>query len=83
MGVFFDPPRRRWHLVPVLTAPWLPDGNQPWPPGEPPPTLVAVKDRALLVATDNTGTTFETIQLDELVPWTLPESQEGTRSRSE
>lgn len=76
--VFFDPPRRRWHTVALRTAPWLPDDNQPWPPGQPPPTLVAVEDGKLLVATDPTGTTFETVHLDELVPWSLP-----TRSRPE
>lgn len=67
--LFFDPPHRRWHLVPVRTAPWLPDGNQPRPPGEPPPERVYVEAGVLFVATDPSGKTFERYQLDELVPW--------------
>ena len=69
VAVFFEPSGRHWHTVPVRTAPWLPDGNQPWPPGQPPPRLVYVEDGVLFVATDATGTAFDRFLLDDLKLW--------------
>lgn len=65
----FDPSRPRWTLVPIRTAPWLPDANQPHPPGEVPPVLVRVEDGVLAVARDADGAAWDKIRLADLVPW--------------
>lgn len=65
----FDPSSVRWVIVPIRTALWLPDANQPYLPGELPPLLVRVEGGVLFVARDFERTVWDEIRLADLVPW--------------